>query len=407
MKKYLFLSFLMTILFAAFQGKCQEVLEWRGPDRTGNYHESNLLKSWPESGPSMMWENDAIGNGYGSPVITLKNIFVNGEVDTVNYLFALDLSGKTIWKTPVGKEWILSYPGARSTPTVVGDLIYVTTGLGNLACLDTKTGKEKWSVNMISDFHGNVPRFGFSESVMVDEDKVYCSPGNADTNVVALNRYTGTIIWISTGAGEMTSYCSPMLIRLPQRNVLVTFSQSNMIGIDAKDGKVLWTYKQEGEEVDVQANTPVYENGIIYFVNGNGNGAVKIKLSEDGSQITELWRNSKCDNITGGFIKVNDCIYTSGYEKRFWYSLETITGKMTDSLKFDRGVTISADGMLYLYNEKGQLGLFNPSGPKMEMVSSFKVTRGTKAHYAHPVICNGILYVRHGKSLLAYDIRKK
>jgi outer membrane protein assembly factor BamB len=340
-------------------------------------------------------------------VITSKNIYLNGEIDTVSYLFALDLSGKLVWKSEIGKEWTQNYPGARTTPTIVDGLIYVTTGLGTVACLESLAGKKRWSVSLLDDFHGKAPRFGFSESLLVDGDKVFCSPGNTDTNVVALDRFTGRIIWISKGTGEITSYTSPMLIKLPQRTILVTFSMTTMLGIDSKDGKLLWSYKQDGENIDCQCNTPLYENGILYIVNGNGNGAVKFRLSDDGTQITELWRNPKCDGLMGGFIKMNDFIYTSGYENRWYYTIETGNGKITDSLKFDRGSIISADNMLYLYNEKGQVALAKPKGPGMEIVSSFRLTRGTKAHFSHPVINKGILYIRHGKSLLAYDIRSK
>ncbi|MEI7662155.1 MAG: PQQ-binding-like beta-propeller repeat protein [Bacteroidota bacterium] len=390
------------------QGICsgQEILQWRGTLRSGVYAETGLLQSWPVAGPSVLWEFDSLGNGYGSPVITKKNIFLNGEIDTVSYLFALDHSGKYLWKSKIGREWIQSYPGSRSTPTVVDDLVYVTAGWGEVACLETTTGKKRWSVNMITDFHGTVPRFGFSESVLVDGDALFCSPGNADTNVVALDRFTGRIRWISKGVGEITSYCSPMLISLPSRKILVTFSKTTLLGIDAGDGRLLWTYKQEGEEIDCQVNTPVYENGFIYSVAGNGNGAFKLKLSDDGTQITEIWKNGRCDNLMGGFIKVNNFIYTSGYEKRQYYSLETGEGKIADSLKFDRGSVIFADGRLYLYNEKGQVGLFRPDGPKMELVGSFRVTAGTKAHFSHPVICSGIMYIRHGRSLIAYKISK-
>jgi hypothetical protein len=139
-------------------------------------------------------------------------------------------------------------------------------------------------------------------------------------------------------------------------------------------------------------------------VAGNGNGAFKVKLSDDGTQITEMWKNNKCDGLFGGFIKVNDHLYSSGYEKRQYYSVETNTGNIVDSVKFDRGSVIMADKMLYFYNEKGSLGLFKPDGSKMQQISTFKVTRGTKAHFAHPVICNKILYVRHGKALLAYKL---
>ena len=406
--KHLSITFiLLCLLVCANMGNSQEILQWRGTDRSGVYYESGLLKSWPEEGPELLWEFSGLGNGYGSPAITKTAIYVNGEIDSISYLFALDPSGMLLWKSKIGEEWTLNYPGSRSTPTVAGDLVYVTAGWGQLSCMDARTGKEQWSVNMMKDFHGAVPRFGFSESVLVDGNTVYCSPGSPDTNVVALDRFTGKIRWISKGAGEMTSYCSPMMIRLPQRNILVTFSMTTMLGIDAKDGKVLWTYKQEGQDIDCQVNTPLFENGFIYSVAGNGNGAFKLELNADGSAIEEIWRNSRCDNLMGGFIKVNDYIYTSGYERRQFYVVESGNGTIVDSVKFDRGAIIFADDMLYLYNEKGQVGLFKPNGPKMEKVSSFKLTRGTKAHYAHLVICGGMLYFRHGKSLLAYNVKQK
>jgi outer membrane protein assembly factor BamB len=324
-------------------------------------------------------------------------------VDSVNYFFALDRSGKILWKTPIGKEWVANYPGDRTTPTIVDNLAYVTAGWGTVACIDLQSRKLLWSVDMISGLHGRINRFGFSESLLVNGSFVFCMPGGVDTNVVALDRFSGKIGWICKGLGQIPAYCSPQLVKLPERNVLVTFSQTALLGIDAGNGRLLWSHKQEGEG-DVHVNTPQYENGFLYYITGNGNGAVKLKLSEDGTGITEIWRNPACDNTMGGFIKINDFIYTSSYEKRYWYSLETNTGKITDSIKFDKGTTNYADGMLYIYNEKGQVGLVRPTGPAMKMVSSFRVTRGTKAHYAHPVISWGVLYVRHGKSLLAYDI---
>jgi len=397
----LVLSFLLIGTLQA-----QEVLQWRGADRSGAYPGTNLLTSWPEAGPALLWETEGTGNGYGSPVITSKNIFINGEIDTINYLFALDLSGKILWKTKIGKEWVLNYPGDRSTPTIVGDLIYVTAGWGTVACIEMQTGKTKWSVDMIKDLHGRNNRFGLSESVVVEGDKVFCMPGGADTNVVALDRFSGKLLWTCKGKGEIPGYCSPLLVRLPQRNILVTFSKSTLLGIDTKDGSLLWTHVQDGEN-DVHCNTPYFENHFLYYITGDGNGAVKLKLSDDGSSITEVWRNKACDNTMGGFNKIGDYIYTASYGTRQYYSLETNTGKISDSLKFDKGTTNLCDGMLYLYNEKGQVGLVKPEGAKMTLVSSFKLTRGTKAHYAHPVINKGILYIRHGRSLLAYDISKK
>jgi outer membrane protein assembly factor BamB len=398
---------LLTFFFlSASDIQSQEVLQWRGEDRTGRYSETGLLKAWPEGGPEFLWEYPGLGNGYSSPVITSDRLYITGEVDTITNLFALDHSGKLIWDTPIGREWTINYPGSRSTPTLVDDLIYVSTGLGTVACVYAKTGEIKWSKDMQVDFHAPLTTFGYSESLLVDGNLVYCTPGNADTNIVALDRFTGDILWISNGLGEKTAYCSPLLIRLPGRDILVTFTAHALLGIDAKDGKILWSHVQESEG-DVHVNTPWYETGYLYYMTGDGNGSVKLRLTEDGSAITEVWRNKTCDNTMGGFIKLGDYLYTASYAGRQWYIQDAVSGTLVDSVKFDKGSTIFADGMLYLYNERGQLGLFKPDGPKMEMISSFKITKGSKAHYAHPVICNGVLYVRHGTSLLAYNIKMK
>jgi len=398
------LCLLSFIFYFITLGNAQEILQWRGTDRSGMFNETNLLKNWPETGPALLWES-YIGNGYGSPVITKTNIYINGEKDSISYLFCLDLSGKLRWKVEIGNEWMVNYPGVRTTPTISGELIYVTTGLGELVCFDAKTGTKKWSVDMLKDFHGRNVRFGFSESVLIDENKVFCTPGGIDTNVVALDRLTGKILWICKGLGQTAANCSPLLVKLPERNIMLTFTQNALLGIDTKDGKLLWSHPQEGNG-DIHVNTPYFENGFIYYITGDGNGTVKLKLSDDGTFITQLWLNHKSDNVMGGFVKLKDYIYTAGYEKRYYYSVDANSGMVTDSLKFDHGTINYADGLLYLYNEKGQLGICKPDGPKMQLISWFKITKGTKAHFSHLVICNGILYLRHGQSLLAYDIKQ-
>ncbi|MBL7138994.1 MAG: PQQ-binding-like beta-propeller repeat protein [Bacteroidales bacterium] len=151
MKLYLYL-FTLCCLVIPTGIFSQEVLQWRGADHTGLYHDTGLLQRWPDGGPELIWEFAELGNGYSSPVITDEKIYVNGEIDTVTCLFALDRTGKFLWKTPIGKEWTINYPGSRSTPTVVDDLIYVTTGIGTVACLDAGEGKLRWSLNMQQDW---------------------------------------------------------------------------------------------------------------------------------------------------------------------------------------------------------------------------------------------------------------
>jgi outer membrane protein assembly factor BamB len=400
-KKLLLLFVLFSFIFAV---NAQEVLQWRGVDRKGVYQETNLLKSWPAEGPALLWENADMGNGYGSPVMSKDKIYILGETDTVCVLYCLDHKGKELWKKKVGREFVNNYPGVRTTPTLVGDLVYVSTGMGTISCFDANVGTEKWSVDMHKNLNGAVPYFGYAESVLTDGNLLFCTPGSKDTNVVALDRFSGKTAWISKALGESAAYCSPLLIKLAQRSILVTFTKGALIGMDSKDGKLLWSHKQSGEG-GVHINTPWFENGHIYYITGDGNGSVKLKLADDGTSVTEIWNTRACDNAMGALIKVGDYIYSSGYERRWYYTIDDKSGQAVDSVKFDRGSINLADGLLYLYNEKGQVGLFKPQGKKMEQVSSFKVTRGTKAHYAHPVICNGVMYIRHGRSLLAYNIK--
>lgn len=172
----------------------QKIYEWRGKNRSGMYNETGLLKEWPEEGPELVWDYEGVGNGYGSPIFTPDGMYILGEIDSLAYLFAFDSTGTLLWKKDFGKEWVLNYDGSRSTPTIVDDLIYVTSGLGNVYCFNRNTSEKIWSVDMINDLNGTFPLFGYSESVIIEDDKVFCTPGGKDTNVVALNRFNGDII---------------------------------------------------------------------------------------------------------------------------------------------------------------------------------------------------------------------
>ncbi|WP_421919524.1 PQQ-binding-like beta-propeller repeat protein [Marinifilum sp.] len=403
MKNYILL--LLAFLLFSCTPKQKKVSEWRGENRSGTYAETNLLKEWPKDGPKLLWDTEGLGNGYGSPVVTENNIYLNGEIDSIAYLFAMDLEGKMLWKTEFGKDWMKNYIGSRSAPTVVGDLVYVASGMGDVACIHAETGVLKWKINILEKFEGKNTRFGYSQSLLVDGDLVFAAPGGKEKNIIALDRFTGETKWINSGVGEMPAYCSPLLIEYSTKNVLVTFSEHALLAIESQTGKTLWTHQQDTTKGDVNGNTPIYEDGYLYYVTGCGNGAVKLKLEEDGTKITEVWRNEELDNIMGGVVKLNGKIIASAHRKKVWKSVDAETGETRDTLKFGRGATIAADGMLYCYNERGQVGLVNVTPENMEVVSKFKVTKGSKEHFAQPVIAKGVLYIRHGDALMAYDVK--
>ncbi|MGD0340276.1 MAG: PQQ-binding-like beta-propeller repeat protein [Bacteroidales bacterium] len=412
--KNLKIVFVLVLILASCSGK-ENIYEWRGNGRTGIYREANLLKKWPVDGPKKIWTVDNIGNGFTSPIITRNSFIIAGEADSMSILYCFNLKGKKLWQTTLGKEWTKSFPGSRCTPTVVGDLIYAGTGLGNLYCVSRKNGKIIWLKDLIKDFNGVLPLHGYSEAPLIDGDKVFWTPGGKEYNVVALNRFTGKLIWTNKGFGEASAYNPPKLIVLPSRNILVTFSSYHLMGFDTKTGKLFWAHEQDNYPLDkrapgygdTHANTVLFEKGSIYYVEGDGNCAVKLNLSSDGTTITEVWRNKKFDSYMGGIIKSGDYMYANGSERPLLMAINATTGELTDSLKIGTGTLISADNMLYYYNQKGDLMLLSYDKGKMQMVSSFRIKEGTNQHFSHPVISNGILYLRHGKTLIAYDIRKK
>ena len=314
MKKLQSILVCVLLLITAHQSIGQKVYQWRGDNRDGVYNENKLMKSWPEKGPELLWFNEEIGQGYAAPVVTNDQLLINGEADSTSYLFAFDLKGKLLWKTANGKEYYgkgfsASFPGSRSTPTVVGDLVYTSSGRGRLAGYELATGKEKWAVDMVPELGGIENQFGFAESPLIDGDKVYFMAGGAENNMVALNRFTGKTIWASKALGDTAAFCSPLLITLPARKVLVTLSTRFVFGVDAQTGELLWSSKtlNDFKFERLHANTPIYADGFIYFTAGEeaANGAVKLELSADGKSIKEVWRNINVTNAQGGFIKLD------------------------------------------------------------------------------------------------------
>jgi len=432
-----FLFLIPVFLFVVgFNSHAQNISQWRGANRDGIYPDKNLLKAWPEAGPKLQWSTEEIGAGFSSPVIAGDKLFINGEINQVATIFAFDLNGKLLWKYANGPEFFgegysANFPGTRSAPTVYDGLIYVSSGMGRIACLEAASGKEKWAVNMVADLGGKMNYFGYSESLFVDETKVYCYPGGGDANMVALDRLTGQIVWKSKVKGDAVSFCSPTMIKLPERiglrevrnvetgefqsksikypplDILVTLSKEYLLGINAQNGELLWSHKEDSVKLEGEhCNTPVYADGSIYGISGdeNGNGAYKIQLSPDGKSIEEVWRNGKVKNPLGGFIKIDDRIYTTSDDKKLKV-LDAKTGQIVEMLSGMKGSLIAADSLLFCYTDNGYVNLIKGTGTKLEVVSKFKITKGEKEHFAHPVIANGVLYIRHGNALMAYGIK--
>ncbi|MFA9390772.1 MAG: PQQ-binding-like beta-propeller repeat protein [Prolixibacteraceae bacterium] len=401
--------FLFFIVISCTQK--QEIAQWRGENRDGLFAEKDLLKVWPENGPEQLWAFEEAGDGYGSVTVTKDKILLNGMLDSISYLMALNLKGELLWKAPngtgyVGEGFTASFPGSRSTPTVIGDLVYVSSGKGRIACYSVTNGQEKWAVDLLKDLNGVEPDFGYGESLLVDENKVFCYPGGKDNNMVALDRFSGEIIWTSPALLDTATHCSPIVVNLPARKVLVNFSTRNLMGLDAETGELLWSHKQELRKYSEQSLTPIYRDGALYYVAGDGNGAVKMELSDDGSSFKEIWRNYIDRNSMNGFLIIGEKLYSTS-KKSELNVLDLSSGEKTDSLKIRDGAIIAADDMIYCYSDNGEVALIDYSKSPLQIVGQLKIDLGSKHHFARPVIKNGVLYIRHGNALMAYSLKAK
>jgi outer membrane protein assembly factor BamB len=411
--KYLIVALSVSFLLSCKQKTDHPAAQWRGIDRNGIFHETNLLDQWTETGPDQIWFYEGLGQGYASPAVTKDRVYVNAEQDGSSFLVALDLDGKQIWKSSIGKEFLgegfsSTYPGARSTPTVMGDLVYATSGTGQLSCFETSSGKEVWAVDLMKELGGELGYFGYSESVAVDRDRVYCFPGGAETNLAALDRFTGEIAWTSEALRDTFAYGSPILVDLPEQQILITTSRHHIFALSRNDGRVLSSYGLEGYEYDGEhCNTVVYTDGYIYFVANDipGQGAMKIRLSDDGSRMEEVWRNQKIMNNFGGLVLVDDHLFTTIKGNRL-VSLDPKNGAIKDTLKVATGSLIFADNKFFCYGNNGTVNLVNYSPGQLKHAGSFKVREGSGQHFSHPVLSQGIMYIRRGDALMTYNISK-
>jgi hypothetical protein len=181
---------------------------------------------------------------------------------------------------------------------------------------------------------------------------------------------------------------------------------TNIIGIDRETGKMLWNFAWTNQWA-VHANTPLYYDKGLFCFSGYGQGSVKFTLNDDGSAITKDWSGKFIDSKIGGAVLVNGFIYGSGDDDNpAWQCIDWKTGvQKYASKELGKGNVIYADGMLYCYSDKGDLALVEANPAGFKVISKIKVTQGSEYHWAHLVINNGILYLRHGNSLIAYKIK--
>jgi len=406
--------FAVLILISGTTAFSQSQSGWRGKDQSGIYNETGLLKTWPSSGPALLWEAKDIGTGFSSVTVSDDAIYITGRKGSKDVLTSFSQDGKKNWEVAYGNSSDSNYPDSRCTPAYSNGRIFLVSGEGDMVCVG-KDGKIIWSVNYFTKYKGNIPQFGISESPLVVDNKVIGTPGGNMASMVAFNAENGSVVWEAQSVNDPTHYVNPILIENGGMKIIVTVTESRMIAVNSANGKLVWNINYEGLNPKPtgdrnHANSPVYRDGFILAANGYEQIAVKFKLNADGSEPSVVWKNSDLTPHVGGMVLLGNYVYSSTHDnnsKGRWICVDWTTGKtMWITNWYNKGSVISADGMLYIYEEKtGHVGLVKPGPEKLDVISEFQVTKGSGPYWAHPVINKGRLFVRHGDYIGVFSIK--
>lgn len=394
---------------------------WRGPNNDGISQEKGLLDQWPADGPPLVWQVEGLGTGYGSVSVADGKIFVMGRIDGMEYLMALDVNdGSQIWATPVGRG--SRERGPNCSPTVDGNRVYGLSFEGDLICVEAATGKELWKKSFPRDFGGRMMSgWGYSESPLIDGDRLICTPGGQQAMMAALDKETGRTIWQTAmpdggqAGRDGAGYSSAVVSHAGGVKQYVQLVGRGVIGVDAASGRLLWRYDRVANGT-ANVPTPIVKDDYVFCSTGYNDGGtalLQIIGGRGGMNVREVYYKSsrEMQNHHGGMILLGDHIYMGNkHNQGFPLCINMKTGQIAWEPGRGPGngsaAIVYADGDLYFRYESGVMALIEATPQRYNLKSQFQIASRRAQSWPHPVIASGKLYLRDQEVLLCYDIRQ-
>lgn len=378
--------------------------QWRGSNRDGISKETGLLKQWPAEGPPLAWKASGAGRGYSSFSIANGKLYTMGLRGDREFVVAFDVAtGKEVWATPHGSAFRNDRgDGPRGTPTIDGDRIYALGGNGDLSALDVRTGKVVWSKNILREFGGSNITWGISESPLVLGNKVLVNAGGQGASIVALNKADGSVIWKSQS--DEAGYSSAMPVDINGITQVVFFTAQRAVGLDSKDGRLLWEYGRPANRTS-NAATPIVRANRIFISSDYGTGGGVIEIKPD-NKAQEIYFTKDMKNHHSSSVLIGDHLY--GYSSSILTAMKFDTGEIAwRDRSVGKGSLVFADGHLYLLSENGVVGLVEATPAGYKEKGRFRIQQDSLPTWAHPVVAGGMLYLRDQDTIYAYDVREK
>jgi outer membrane protein assembly factor BamB len=394
--------------------------QWRGPDRDGISKETGLLKVWPEAGPPLVWKVDNLGDGYSTPAVIGDRIYLVSNKGLENeFVQALDIKdGKQVWERRIGNvgepKQQPNYPGARSTPTIDGDMLYALGSDGDLACIDRNTGEIRWNKNVRKEYNGKPGEWAYSESPLIDGDAVVVTPGGEEATLVALDKKTGELIRkMPVPGGEEAGYASIVISDAAGVKQYVQFLAKGVVGIDANTGKFLWRYDRTAQGSPANIGTPVVKDDMVYTgAHRAGAGAIKLLQTAEGLEYDEIYFGPQYPSAIGGAVLVGDYLYGTNRTTTTCVKFDSGDVVWTEERGMAPSSLCYADGHLYLHSEgSNEVGLIEatPDGYRENGRFTPEGTpdKGQSKSWSYPVVADGRLYIHDWGTLWCYDVKAK
>ena len=407
MKRRFFLLAAVALLTVASQAMAQTAAlwpQWRGPNRDGISKETGLLKQWPTDGPPLVWKAAGAGRGYSSFSISDGKLFTMGLRGDREVVVAFDVAtGKEAWATPHGSAFRNDRgDGPRGTPTVDGGRVYALGGNGDLSALEVRTGKVVWSKNVLKEFGGSNITWGISESPLVVGNKVLVNPGGPNASIVALNKADGSLIWKSQS--DKAGYSSGIPVEINGATQVVFFTSERAVGLDAKDGKLLWDYARPANNV-ANVATPIVRANRVFISSDYGTGGGVVEIKPD-NKAQEIWFTKDMRNHHSSSVLIGDYLY--GFSSAILTAIKFDTGEIAwRDRSVGKGSLVYADGNLYCFSETGVVGLVEASPAGYKEKGRFRIPQDSLPTWTHPVVAGGRLYLRDQDTIYAFDVREK
>lgn len=400
-----FLFLCMTVgLYAQTNG---EWAQWRGANRDGISKETGLLKEWPKEGPALVWKATGAGRGYSTLAVSKGRIYTMGLRGDREFVVAFDVaSGKEVWATAHGNAFKNDRgDGPRGTPTIDGDMLYALGGNGDLSCLNVKTGKIVWSMNVLEKFGGSNPRWGISESPLIIGEKVLINAGGQDASIVAFNKKDGSVIWKSQS--EKAGYSSAIPLTINGKTQVVFFTSTRAVGLDIKDGSLLWEYKAPSNRT-ANVATPIVNGNRVFISSDYGTGAGLVEIKADGKGMTaqEIYFTKEMRNHHSSSVLIGGYLY--GFSGSILTAMKFDTGEVVwKDRSVGKGSLVFADGHLYCFSENGVVGLVEVTPEGYKEKGRFTIQQDSLPTWSHPVVAGGRLYLRDQDTIYSYDVKQK